>query len=395
MKAVVYKGPFDVAVEEVEDPRIQDPTDVVVKVTSTCICGSDLHMYEGRTGAEPGIVFGHENQGVVEEVGPGVATVKVGDRVNLPFNVGCGFCFNCERGWTGFCLTVNPGFAGGAYGYVSMGPYRGGQAEYLRVPFADWNCLQLPQGDEHETDFAMLSDIFPTGYHGAHMAGVQPGDTVAVFGAGPVGIMAAYSSLIKGASVVYVVDRVPERLKAAEEIGCVPVDFSTGDPAQQIREMRGGDGVMRGIDAVGYQAVGHSGGKPSQDGAEKTGAADEEQANVVLEGLIDVVNPTGRLGIPGLYVPSDPGGADEATKAGRLSLSFGKLFEKGLSLATGQANVKNYNRFLRDLIVSGRAEPSLIVSHELPLDAAPDAYDKFDKRIDGYTKVVLHPHQAA
>lgn len=387
MKAVVYKGPFEVAVEEVPDPTIQDPTDVVVRITSTCICGSDLHMYEGRTGAEPGIVFGHENQGVVEEVGPGVATVKKGDRVNLPFNVGCGFCFNCERGYTGFCLTVNPGFAGGAYGYVSMGPYTGGQAEYLRVPFADWNCLQLPQGTEHEADFAMLSDIFPTGYHGAEMAGVQPGDTVAVFGAGPVGIMAAYSSLIKGASVVYVVDRVPERLKAAEQLGCVPIDFSQGDPAQQIKEMRGGDGVLRGIDAVGYQAVGHSGGAQSQD--------DEEQPNVVLEGLIEVVNPTGRLGIPGLYVPSDPGGTDDAAKQGRLALSFGKLFEKGLSLATGQANVKNYNRFLRDLIVAGRAEPSVIVSHELPLDAAPDAYDRFDKRIDGYTKVVLHPGQAA
>jgi glutathione-independent formaldehyde dehydrogenase len=394
VKALVYKGPFEVAVEEVPDPTIEAPTDVVVQVTSTCICGSDLHMYEGRTGAEPGIVFGHENQGVVVEVGPGVATVKQGDRVNLPFNVGCGFCFNCERGYTGFCLTVNPGFAGGAYGYVSMGPYRGGQAEYLRVPFADWNCLQLPKGTEHEADFAMLSDIFPTGYHGAHMAGVTPGDTVAVFGAGPVGIMAAYSSLIKGASEVYVVDRVPERLKAAEHIGAVPVDFSQGDPAQQIKDLRGGDGVLRGIDAVGYQAVGHSGGKPSQDGAQQTGSGDVEQANVVLEGLIDVVNPTGRLGIPGLYVPSDPGGADEATKQGRLALSFGKLFEKGLSLATGQANVKNYNRYLRDLIIAGRAEPSLIVSHEIALTEAPEAYDKFDKRIDGYTKVILHPQAA-
>jgi glutathione-independent formaldehyde dehydrogenase len=394
MKAVVYRGPFEVAVEQVPDPKIEAPTDVIVRITSTCICGSDLHMYEGRTGAEPGIVFGHENQGIVEEVGPGVATVKQGDRVNLPFNIGCGFCFNCERGYTGFCLTVNPGFAGGAYGYVNMGPYTGGQAEFLRVPFADWNCLQLPQGTEHEADFAMLSDIFPTGYHGAQMAGVQPGDTVAVFGAGPVGIMAAYSSLLRGAAVVYVVDRVPERLKAAESIGAVPIDFSQGDPAQQIKDLRGGDGVMRGIDAVGYQALGHSGGRPSQSGPERTGQQDAEQPNAVLEGLIEVVNPTGRLGIPGLYVPSDPGGADDSAKQGRLALSFGRLFEKGLSLATGQANVKNYNRYPRDLIVAGRAQPSLIVSNEIAIDEAPEAYDRFDKRIDGYTKVVIHPHAA-
>jgi glutathione-independent formaldehyde dehydrogenase len=242
MKAVVYRGPFEVAVEEVDDAKIEAPTDALVRITSTCICGSDLHMYEGRTDAEPGIVFGHENQGIVEEVGDGVSRVKVGDRVNLPFNVACGLCFNCERGYSGFCLTVNPGFAGGAYGYVNMGPYRGGQTEYLRVPFADYNCLRLPEGDEHEADFAMLSDIFPTGYHGAELAEVKAGETVAVFGAGPVGIMSAYSCLIRGAAVVYVVDRVPERLAKAEEIGCVPVDFSRGDAAEQIMEMRGGDG---------------------------------------------------------------------------------------------------------------------------------------------------------
>jgi len=319
-------------------------------------------MYEGRTEAEPGIVFGHENQGVVEEVGSGVRRVKQGDRVNLPFNIGCGFCHNCERGWTGFCLTANPGFAGSAYGYVGMGPYRGGQAEYLRVPFADFNCLELPDDDSHEHDFAMLSDIFPTGYHGTELAGVAPGHTVAVFGAGPVGIMAAYSSLIRGASVVYVVDRVPERLKAAEELGCVPVDFSQGDPAQQILEMRKGDGVMASIDAVGYQA--------------QSGSDGEEQPNAVLEGCIAVTNPTGKIGAPGLYVPSDPGAQDPHAREGKISLSFGTFFEKGLSIGTGQANVKAYNRYLRDLIVAGQATPSLIVSNEVPLDEAPDAYDK-------------------
>jgi glutathione-independent formaldehyde dehydrogenase len=377
MKAVVYEGPYDIKVKEVDDPTIEAPTDAIVRITSTCICGSDLHMYEGRTNAEPGIVFGHENQGIVEEVGDACVRVKKGDRVNLPFNIGCGFCFNCERGLTGFCLTVNPGFAGGAYGYVNMGPYRGGQAEALRVPFADFNCLELPEGDEHEADFAMLSDIFPTGYHGAEIAEVGPGETVAVFGAGPVGIMAAYSCLIRGAAVVYVVDRVKERLEKAEQIGAVPIDFSKGDPAEQIKEMRHGDGVMKGIDAVGYQAVGSEG--------------DDEQPNAVLEGLIELVNPTGKLGVPGLYVPSDPGAKDPHAKEGSISLSFGKFFEKGLSLATGQCNVKAYNRYLRDLIVAGRAEPSLIVSNEVKLDEAADAYDKFDKRVDGYTKVILKP----
>ncbi len=377
MKAVVYQGPYEVSVDEVDDPGIEAATDVVVRITSTCICGSDLHMYEGRTAAEPGIVFGHENQGIVEEVGDAVVRVKKGDRVNLPFNIGCGFCFNCERGLTGFCLTANPGFAGSAYGYVSMGPYKGGQAEYLRVPFADFNCLELPEGEEHEKDFAMLSDIFPTGYHATELAEVKPGETVAVFGAGPVGIMAAYSAMIRGAAAVYVVDRVAERLEAAEKIGCVPVDFSQGDAAEQIVEMRHGDGVMKSIDAVGYQAVGSEG--------------DEEQPNAVLEGCIKVTNPTGKIGCPGLYVPSDPGARDPHAAEGAISISFGKFFEKGLAIGTGQANVKKYNRYLRDLIVADRAIPSTIVSHEVPLAEAPDAYEKFDKRIDGYTKVILKP----
>jgi glutathione-independent formaldehyde dehydrogenase len=377
MRAVVFQGAYDVQVEEVEDPRIEAPTDVIVRITSTCICGSDLHMYEGRTDAEPGIVFGHENQGIVEEVGEAVVRVKKGDRVNMPFNVGCGFCFNCERGYSGYCLTVNPGFAGGAYGYVNMGPYRGGQAEYLRVPFADYNCLRLPEGEEHEQDFAMLADIFPTGYHGAELADVKPGETVAVFGAGPVGLMSAYSCYIRGAAVVYVVDRVESRLKQAEELDCVPIDFSKGDAAEQILDMRDGDGVMKSIDAVGYQAVGSEG--------------DDEQPNAVLEGCIAVTNPTGKIGCPGLYVPSDPGGADPHAKEGVIEISFGKFFEKGLQIGTGQCNVKKYNRLLRDLIVAGRATPSMVVTKEIPLDEAPDAYEKFDNREDGYTKVVLKP----
>ncbi|MEG8279372.1 glutathione-independent formaldehyde dehydrogenase [Streptomyces sp. AHA2] len=382
MRAVVYKGPFEVAVEDVEDPRIQHPNDVLVRVTSTAICGSDLHMYEGRTAAEPGIVFGHENLGVVEETGEGVTTLAKGDRVVMPFNVACGFCKNCSAGYTGFCLTVNPGFAGGAYGYVAMGPYTGGQAEYVRVPYADFNCLKLPEGTEKETDFVLLADIFPTGYHGNELADVRPGDTVAVYGAGPVGLMAAYSAMLRGASKVFVVDRVAERLQKAEEIGAIPVDFTRGDPAEQIREQTDGQGTDKGIDAVGYQAQAH-------------GQGDEhEEPAVVLNSLVDTVRPTGALGVPGLYVPSDPGGPDEQARKGMLVVAVGRLFEKGLRMGTGQCNVKRYNRQLRDLIIEDRARPGFVVSHELPLDQASSAYEKFDKRVEGYTKVVLHPQAA-
>ena len=377
MKAVVYKEPFRVAVENVPDPTIQHPNDVLVRITSTAICGSDLHMYEGRTAAQPGIVFGHENLGIVEEVGSAVTTIKKGDRVVMPFNVACGFCKNCVAGYTGFCLTVNPGFAGGAYGYVAMGPYTGGQAEFLRVPYADFNCLLLPPGREHEADFALLADIFPTGYHGCELADVRPGETVAVYGAGPVGLMATYSALLRGASRVFTVDRVPERLAKAREIGAIPINFDEGDPAEQIKAQTNGEGTDKGVDAVGYQAV--------------VQGAQREDPALVLNTIIQTVRPTGAIGIPGLYVPADPGGVDESAKQGMLRIAFGKLFEKGLRLGTGQCNVKRYNRYLRDLIISGRAKPSFVVSHEVPLDQAPEAYEKFDKRVDGYTKVILHP----
>jgi glutathione-independent formaldehyde dehydrogenase len=377
VQAVVYEEPYRVAVEEVPDPRIEHPNDVLVRITSAAICGSDLHMYEGRTAAEPGIVFGHENLGIVQEVGDGVVTIKEGDRVVMPFNVACGFCKNCTAGYTGFCLTVNPGFAGGAYGYVAMGPYKGGQAEYLRVPFADFNCLKLPEGTEHESDFIMLADIFPTGYHACELADVSPGETVAVFGGGPVGLMAAYSALIRGASRVFVVDRVPERLSKAEQIGAIAINFEQNDPVEQIKAQTDGEGTDKGVDAVGYQAVAHEGQR--------------EEPATVLNSLIQTVRATGRLGIPGLYVPSDPGAPDEHAKQGMLLVAIGKAFEKGLSLGTGQCNVKKYNRQLRDLILAGRAQPSFVVSHELPLTQAPEAYEKFDKRVDGYTKVILHP----
>ena len=382
MRAVIYDRPFQVSVGNVPDPGIKHPNDVIVKITSSCICGSDLHMYEGRTAAEPGIVFGHENMGIVQEVGGAVTSLSVGDRVVMPFNVACGFCKNCQRGFTAFCTTVNPGFAGGAYGYVSMGPWVGGQAEYLQVPYADFNCLPLPAGTEHEADFALLADIFPTGYHGAELANVSPGESVAVFGAGPVGLMAAYSCVIRGAATVYSIDHVRERLDMAAGIGAVPINFDDGNPVEQISDLQGGL-VAKAIDAVGYQAA--------AEGSSAAGGEQDEVPNIVLNQLIDIVSPTGALGIPGLYVPTDPGGVDEGARRGALSINFGRLFEKGLRLGTGQCNVKRYNAYLRDLIIAGKASPSFVVSHTVPLEDAPDAYDKFDKRVEGYTKVILNP----
>lgn len=378
MRAVVYKGAHEVAVEEVADPSIEQPTDAIVRITTAAICGSDLHMYEGRTAAEPGLVFGHENMGIVEAVGDGVTKLEAGDRVVLPFNVACGFCANCEANKTGFCLTVNEGFAGGAYGYVSMGPYAGGQAEYLRVPFADFNALQLPEGDEHEDDFILLADVFPTGYHATVLADVRPGESVAIYGAGPVGLMAAYSAHLRGAAEIYLVDKVNDRLELGREhAGAIPIDFSEGDPVEQIHEHTHGVGTDKGIDAVGYQAQVPEG-------------ADEVPA-MVLNNLVHTVRPTGRLGVVGLYLPDDPGAPTEEASEGRLLYEMGKFFEKGQSMGTGQANVKAYNRNLRDLIVAGRATPSFLVSKRVPLEEAPDAYERFDRREEGYSKVVLDP----
>jgi glutathione-independent formaldehyde dehydrogenase len=377
MRALVYQGPFKVAVENVPDARIEKATDVLVKITSSNICGSDLHMYEGRTSVEPGKVLGHENLGEVIEVGAGIDRVKVGDRVSLPFNVACGFCKNCERGFTGFCLTVNPGFAGGAYGYADMGPYNGGQAELLRVPYGDFNCLLLPpDAREKETDYAMLSDIFPTGYHGTHLADVQPGDSVVIYGAGPVGLMAALSAELRGASKVMVVDRLPDRLALAEKIGAIGVDDTKGSPVDQVLDLTGGQGADRGVEAVGWQAHDPQGHEvPAQ----------------TMNNLVASVRATGAIGVVGVFPPKDPRASDDLMKQGKLAFDFGAFFTKGLRMGTGQANVKAYNRQLRDLIQADKVKPSFLVSHEIGLDRAPEAYEHFDRREPGWTKVILHP----
>ena len=380
MRALVYNGPRDVRVKEVPDARIEEPSDVLVRVTTTNICGSDLHMYEGRTSLEKGRIIGHENLGEVVECGPSVWRVKVGDLVCVPFNVACGSCKNCESGMTSACLTMNPGTAGAGYGYADMGPYEGGQAEYLRVPHGDFNCLVLPEdAAEKESDYVMLADIFPTGYHATELAQVQPGESVVIYGAGPVGLMAAFSAQLKGASKVIVVDRLADRLRLAEMAGAIPIDDSDGDHVEQILALTDGEGADKGCECVGYQAHDPRG---------------REHPNMTMNDLVKSVRPTGRLGVVGVFVPEDPKGPDKMAKQGEIAFEFGEFWSKGLSMGTGQAPVKAYNRYLCRLIQEGRANPSFIVSHELSLDEAPEAYEHFDARDEGWTKVILKPAAA-
>jgi glutathione-independent formaldehyde dehydrogenase len=377
VKALVYNGPHDVSVSEVPDARIERPTDVVVRITATNICGSDLHIYEGRAPLEQGMAIGHEPTGEIAEIGAGVIKLKVGDRVSVPFNIGCGFCRNCEQGLTGFCLSVNPLMPGGAYGYPEMGGYQGGQAEYLRVPFADFNCLKLPEdAEEKEDDYAMLADIFPTGWHATELAEVKAGDSVVIYGGGPVGLMAALSAQVKGAGQVMLVDRHPDRLRLAEEIGAIAIDDSQCAAPEQVLEHTGGEGAARGVEAVGWQAHDPQG---------------HEVPNSTINDLIASVRAGGRIGLVGVFVPEDPEGPDDLMKEGEIKFDIGHFFQKGLGLGSGQANVKSYNRELRDLIHAGKASPSWIVSHHLPLDDAPSGYEHFDARDEGWTKVILHP----
>lgn len=378
MKALVYNGPRDVSVSEVPDARIERPTDVLVKITSTNICGSDLHMYEGRTDFDKGRIFGHENLGEVIEVGGGVDKIKVGDMVSVPFNVSCGHCRNCEHGLTNYCLAANePDMAGGAYGFADMGGWAGGQAEYLRIPWGDFQCLRLPDdAKEKQNDYTMLSDILPTGWHAVEMSGLVPGEAIVIYGGGPVGLMAALSASVKGAAKVMVVDRHPDRLRLAEQVGAIPIDDSKGSPVDQVMEQTGGRGADRGCECVGYQAHDPQG---NEDNA------------LTLNNLVASVKFTGGIGTVGVFVPQDPGAPDELAQQGKARFDFGSFWFKGQQMGCGQAPVKRYNRHLRNLIAENKITPSWIVSHNLTLDQAPEAYQHFDARDDGWTKVVLNP----
>ena len=396
-RAVIYKGPGSVAVETIDYPALelkdgpgvnpanvgrQVPHGVILKVVATNICGSDQHMVRGRTTAPPGLALGHEITGEVVEVGRDVEFIKTGDLVSVPFNIACGRCINCKEGKTGVCLNVNPDRPGSAYGYVDMGGWVGGQAEYALVPYADWNLLRFPDKDQAMAkirDLAMLADIFPTGYHGAVTAGVGTGSTVYVAGAGPVGLAAATAALLLGAAVVMVADLQKDRLDQARSFGCEAIDVSQGDPKDQIEQILGEPEVDCAIDAVGFEAHGHG------------SDAQAERPATVLNTVMDVTRAGGAVGIPGLYVTGDPGASDEAAKTGSLSIRLGLGWAKSLSFTTGQCPVMRYNRQLMQAILHDRTQIAKNVNATvISLDDAPQGYAEFDK--GAARKYVLDPH---
>ncbi|UYQ77322.1 formaldehyde dehydrogenase, glutathione-independent [Glutamicibacter sp. JL.03c] len=355
---------------------------VILKTIATNICGSDQHMVRGRTTAPEGLVLGHEITGEVVEVGRDVEFLKVGDVVSVPFNISCGRCRNCKTGQTGICLNVNPDRPGSAYGYVDMGGWVGGQAEYVLVPYADWNALKFPDRDqamEKILDLTMLSDIFPTGFHGAVGAGVTVGSTVYVAGAGPVGIAAATSAQLLGAAVVIVGDLNEDRLAQARAMGCETVNVALGDPAEQIEQILGVPEVDCAIDAVGFEARGHG-----------HGAATEQPATV-LNSIMEITRAGGSLGIPGLYVTGDPGAVDEAAKVGSLSMRFGLGWAKSHTFVTGQCPVMKYHRGLMHAILNDKVSIAKNVNATaISLGDAPKGYAEFDSGVA--KKFVLDPH---
>ena len=395
-KAVAYKSPGVVEVIDIDYPtfELKDgpgvnpanvgrkvPHGVILKTVATNICGSDQHMVRGRTTAPANLVLGHEITGEVVEVGPDVDFIKVGDICSVPFNIACGRCRNCKERKTGICLNVNPDRPGSAYGYVDMGGWVGGQAEYVLVPYADWNLLKFPDRDqalEKIMDLTMLSDIFPTGFHGAVTAGGTVGSTVYIAGAGPVGLAAATSAHLLGAAVVIVGDMNADRLAAARAFGCETIDLSEGEPGPQIEQLLGVPEVDCAVDAVGFEAKGHGHG------------AGEAPATV-LNSLMDITAAGGSLGIPGLYVTGDPGGTDEAAKKGSLSLSLGTGWAKSLAFTTGQCPVMKYNRGLMMAILHDKVQIAKNVNAQaITLTDAPRGYAEFDA--GAATKYVLNPN---
>jgi glutathione-independent formaldehyde dehydrogenase len=387
-RGVVYMKPGLVEVQDIAYPKLalgdrKCDHGVILKIVATNICGSDQHMVRGRTTAEAGLVLGHEITGQVIEAGRDVEFIKVGDIVSVPFNIACGRCRNCKEGKTGICLNVNPARPGAAYGYVDMGGWVGGQAEYVMVPYADFNLLKFPDPDqalEKIKDLTLLSDIFPTGYHGAVTAGVGPGSIVYVAGAGPVGLACAASCHLLGAAVVIVGDLIPERLAQARSFGCETVDLRRDATlAQQIEQIVGVPEVDAAIDCVGFEARGHG------------GAASVERPATVLNSIMEVTRAGGSLGIPGLYVTGDPGGVDDNAKIGMLGIRIGLGWAKSHHFTTGQCPVMRYHRqlmncILHDKIQIAKATNVTVIS----LDQAANGYKDFDA--GAARKYVLDPH---
>ncbi|MBA2482332.1 MAG: formaldehyde dehydrogenase, glutathione-independent [Planctomycetes bacterium] len=391
-RGVVYKGPGKVVVEKIDFPKLELKEQkrkcehgVILKVVCTNICGSDQHMVRGRTTAQTGLVLGHEITGEVIEAGRDVEFIKKGDLCSVPFNIACGRCTNCKSGKTGICLSVNPARPGAAYGYVDMGGWVGGQAEYVMIPYADFNLLKFPDRDQAMNkikDLTLLSDIFPTGYHGAVTAGVGPGSTVYVAGAGPVGLACAASCHLLGAAVVIVGDLNPERLKQAKKFGCEVVDVSKkASIAEQIEQILGVPEVDAAVDCVGFEARGcghdHSKEVPAQ----------------VLNDVMTVCKAGGGIGIPGLYVTGDPGAVNDAAKIGSLSIRIGLGWAKSHTFATGQCPVMKYNRSLMMAILHDKIQIAKAVNVKtISLDDAPKGYVDFDK--GAATKFVIDPHKS-
>ncbi|TVP83928.1 MAG: formaldehyde dehydrogenase, glutathione-independent [Alkalicoccus sp.] len=396
-RAVAYMGPGKVEIQEIDYPDLVlrdgpgvNPLNVgrkchhgvILKVVTTNICGSDQHMVRGRTTAPEGLILGHEITGEVIECGRDVEFMKVGDLVSVPFNIACGRCRACKERDTHICLNVNPDRPGSAYGYVDMGGWVGGQSEYVMVPYADFQLLKFPDKDQAMAkihDLTMLSDIFPTGFHGAYSAGVGPGRSVYIAGAGPVGLAAAHSAQLLGASVVIVGDLIQERLDQAKSFGCETINLRDHDDVgEQIEQILGTPEVDCAVDAVGFEASAH-------------GANKGEAPATVLNSIMQLTRAGGKLGIPGLYVTGDPGGVDEDAKEGTLKIRLGLGWAKAHTFVTGQTPVMRYHRELMNSILSGRAQIAKAVNATvISLDEAPTGYQQFDKGAS--KKFVIDPH---
>jgi len=387
-RGVVYLGPGKVDVQNIDFPKLaigdrKCDHGVILRVVSTNICGSDQHMVRGRTTAPSGLVLGHEITGEVIECGRDVEFIRLGDLVSVPFNIACGRCRHCKEGKTGICLNVNPSRPGAAYGYVDMGGWIGGQAEYVMVPYADFNLLRFPDKAKAMAkirDLTLLSDIFPTGYHGAVTAGVTTGSIVYVAGAGPVGLACAASCQLLGAAVVIVGDMIPERLDQARSFGCEVIDLRLHDNlAEQIAQLIGEPEVDCAVDCVGFEARGH--------GAE----AVVERPATVLNALMGATRAGGGIGIPGLYVTGDPGAVDDNAKIGMLSIRIGLGWAKSHHFHTGQCPVMRYNRQLMNAIWYDRIQIAKAVNATvISLDEAPQGYKDFDR--GAARKFVIDPH---
>ncbi len=387
-RGLAYIKPGVVEVQSIDYPQLalgdrKCDHGVILKCIATNICGSDQHMVRGRTTAPEGLILGHEITGEVIEAGRDVEFIKVGDIVSVPFNIACGRCRNCKEGKTGICLNVNPARPGSAYGYVDMGGWVGGQAEYVMCPYADFNLLKLPEKDVTMAkieDLTLLSDIFPTGYHGAVTAGVGPGSIAYVAGAGPVGLACAASCHLLGAACVIVADMIPERLEQAASFGCETVDLrKDATLLEQIEQIVGVPEVDAAVDCVGFEARGHG------------RQASEEHPATVLNSVMEVTRAGGGIGIPGLYVTGDPGAVDENAKIGMLSIRIGLGWAKSHYFTTGQCPVMRYHHQLMNCILHDKIQIAKAVNVTvISLDEAPQGYKDFDQ--GAAKKFVMDPH---